>query len=186
MVAAVTEAERKAGKGSRETISIRRQAREAVVKALFAVDIGRMNPERALRYVLEETELPAGAEAFAGQLVTGVVGRLERLDAIIDRYAVGWRTERMPAVDRNILRLALYEILYRDDIPASASVNEAVEIAKRYGDDESPKFINGVLGEVIRREAGGVSPQEPSGAGPRADTQTDVRADTQPTTPANP
>lgn len=151
----MTEADKRADRGASEAIPVRRQAREAVVKALFAFDIGRMNPDRALRYVLEESQLPPAAEAFAGELVAGVVDRLERLDAIIDRYAVNWRTERMPAVDRNILRLALYEILFRDDIPPSVSVNEAVEIAKRYGDEESPKFINGVLGEVIRREVAG-------------------------------
>lgn len=133
--------------------SIRRQAREAVVKALFAVDLGRMEPERALEHVLEEAGLPPGGAAFARELMAGTVEHLKGLDAIIDEVALGWRVERMPPVDRNILRLALYEIAHREDIPAGASVNEAVEIAKRYGDEDSPRFINGVLGEIVRRRA---------------------------------
>lgn len=130
---------------------VRRQAREAVVRALFAVDVGGMTPRDALNYVLEDYDLPPGGIAFARELMDGVTAHMERVDAVIGEYAVGWRIERMPAVDRNILRLAVYEISFRDDIPAGASVNEAVELAKRYGDDDTPKFVNGVLGEVVRR-----------------------------------
>lgn len=129
---------------------IRRQAREAVLKALFAHDIGKMKPSRALDYVLSESPLPEAGAAFARELLMGVVQEQEDLDPIIDRYAVGWRVERMAAIDRNILRIALYEILHRPDIPAGVSVNEAVELAKRFGDTDSPKFINGILGQVVR------------------------------------
>jgi len=129
---------------------IRRQAREAVLKALFAYDIGKMRPLRALEYVLSESPLPEAGEAFARELLTGVVREQANLDPIIDRYAVGWRIERMAAIDRNILRIALYEILHRPDIPSSVAVNEAVELAKRFGDTDSPKFINGILGQVVR------------------------------------
>lgn len=130
---------------------IRRQAREAVLKALFAYEIGKMKPARALEYVVSESGLSPPGVSFAQQLLAGVVERLANLDEMIDQYAVGWRVERMATIDRNLLRIALYEILYRDDIPDGASVNEAVEIAKRFGDAESPKFINGILGEVLRR-----------------------------------
>lgn len=140
---------------------MRRQAREAVVKALFAMDVGRMNPVRALDYVLEELDdqpLPPGGAAFARELMEGVVAHLGEIDALIDEHAVGWRTERLANVDRNILRLALFEILHREDIPHGASANEAVEMAKRYGDEESPRFINGILGEVIRRQTAPANP----------------------------
>lgn len=132
---------------------VRRLAREAVVKALFAVDLGGMAPRDALDYVLEDFDLPPGAVVFARELMDGVMAHKAEVDAVISEFAVGWRIERMPAVDRNILRLAVYEISFRDDIPAGASVNEAVELAKRYGDEDTPKFVNGVLGEVVRRRA---------------------------------
>ena len=84
------------------------------------------------------------------KLATGESIMMGLIEAIIDRYAVGWRIERMAAIDRNILRIALYEILHRPDIPSSVAVNEAVELAKRFGDTDSPKFINGILGQVVR------------------------------------
>lgn len=149
----------KESRRSRSQARVRSQAREAVMKALFAVDVGRMHPRRALNYVLEEEKLPPGGLAFAQELMEGVMAHRQELDALIDEYAVGWRIERMATVDRNILRLALYEVLHREDIPHGATANEAVELAKRYGDEESPKFINGILGEVIRRLSAPVQPR---------------------------
>src|SRR5690606_34876242 len=129
---------------------LRREAREAAMKALYAHEIGRVAPQRALADVLAESSLPEGAREFARRLVAGVVEHLDELDEAIDRHSVGWSLDRLATVDRNILRVALYEIFYVADIPPSVSINEAVEIAKRYGDDDSPRFINGVLGAVLR------------------------------------
>ena len=93
----------------------------------------------------EEDGEPLG---FCRDLVTGVEEHLEALDSAIEEISENWSVSRMPVVDRNILRLAAYEILFVDDIPDSVSINEAVELAKTYGGDDSSKFVNGVLGKL--------------------------------------
>ncbi|MDI3281073.1 MAG: transcription antitermination factor NusB, partial [Bacillota bacterium] len=75
-----------------------------------------------------------------------------KIDRVISQYAIDWHLDRMANIDRNILRLAVYELLFLPDVPASVSVNEAVELAKKYGDVNSPRFINGILGNVVRQE----------------------------------
>jgi len=131
----------------------RRLAREVALKTLFAVDLGKVKPERVLDDLLAEVDLPPRDAQFARELVIGTLAHLEEIDPIIARQAVGWTIDRMATIDRNILRMALYEILHRDDIPDSVAVNEAVELAKRYGDAESSKFVNGILGEIVRARA---------------------------------
>ena len=132
----------------------RRAAREAALRALFQIDVGRSSAQRALEYNLEEMQIPEKDRPFVTALVKGTVERLEELDGIIQRFAERWSVDRMARTDRNILRLAIYEILYVDDIPPSVSVNEAVELAKEYGDADSPRFVNGILGSVVRSLAG--------------------------------
>lgn len=132
----------------------RRAAREAALRALFQIDVGRSSVERALEYNLEEMQIPSKDRPFVTELVTGTVRHLEELDQVIHRFAERWSIDRMARTDRNILRLALFEIFHVDDIPPSVSVNEAVELAKVYGDTESPKFVNGLLGNVVRSLAG--------------------------------
>lgn len=131
----------------------RRLAREAVLKALFAVDLGKIPLERVLEDVLAEADLAPQHAAFARELAEGALGHRDESDAVISGLAVDWTVQRMAAVDRNILRLAVYEILHRPDIPDSVAVNEAVELAKKYGEAESGKFVNGILGELVRRRA---------------------------------
>lgn len=128
----------------------RRIAREVAVRALFQVDVGRSTVERAVAYNLESFDLSEKDAAFARRLVEGTLTRLEAIDYEIDRAATRWTTERMAKTDRNILRLAVYELAYEADVPASVTVNEAVELAKAYGDADSGKFVNGVLGQVLR------------------------------------
>lgn len=131
----------------------RRLAREAVLKALFAVDLGKIPLERVLDDVLSEAQLPPQHESFARELAEGAIHRRDESDDLIRKMAVDWTIERMATIDRNILRLALYEIFERPDIPDSVAVNEAVELAKKYGEAESGKFINGILGEIVRRRS---------------------------------
>lgn len=131
----------------------RRLAREAVLKALFAVDLGKIPLDRVLNDVLDEAKLPPQHEEFARQLAKGAEARRELSDRVIAELAVDWTVERMATIDRNVLRLALYEIYERADIPDSVTVNEAVELAKKYGTDDSGKFINGILGEIVRRRS---------------------------------
>ncbi|MBR5947939.1 MAG: transcription antitermination factor NusB [Clostridia bacterium] len=104
--------------------------------------------------VLEKSgivEEPTSADIeFASRMVAGVQENLEQIDGIISEAAVGWTVDRMPKVDLSILRNAVYEICYAEDVPAAVAVNEAVELAKTFCDEKSPRFINGVLGKVVR------------------------------------
>lgn len=131
----------------------RRLARTKALQALFAVDVGRMMPEQALAEVLVPGELASGAEDFVRELVFGTVKDRDEIDAIISKYAVGWRLERLAAVDRNILRMALYEMKHHPETPISVIINEAIELAKTFNDDEAGKFVNGLL-DSARKELG--------------------------------
>lgn len=130
----------------------RRLAREAALRALFQVEVGRSKLEDALQYNAAELGLDEGGRTFATNLSHGALMHKEDLDRMVEQYAVDWRIERMPYVDRNILRIAAYELLYARDTPVSVAVNEAVELAKSYGDTNSSRFINGILGNLIRVE----------------------------------
>lgn len=129
---------------------VRRVARETTMKALFALDLGKNEPTEIMARLCEEDKIPSEAKVFSNYLLEGVLAKQHFLDKVIERYAIEWDLERMAAVDRNILRIALFELLYAEDMPAAIPVNEAIEIAKVYGGDESPRFINGILGKVIK------------------------------------
>lgn len=135
----------------------RRRAREFALQALYAADIrDRFDPNDLndlWAEQLEEEELtsrPAEDEEadFARRLVEGVRVRRDELDTLIESASLNWRLVRMPVIDRNILRLASYELLDCPDIPASVSINEAVELAKRFGDKDSRSFVNGILDRI--------------------------------------
>jgi len=151
----------------------RREARERAVQFLFQHDL---NPPEALDSALDQfwqtqraaaiaeekggatwgqsTELPppsteeASVRLFADPLIRGTVEHLAELDATISKHAKNWELHRFAAVDRNILRLAIFEMLYRDDIPPVVSINEAVDIAKKFSTQDSGKFVNGILDKV--------------------------------------
>lgn len=131
---------------------VRRTARESALKALFQVDIGGGAVEEAISFVSSEVETAeVDGTAYFQELVEGVHGRLKDIDAILGQFAIGWHVDRMGAVDRNILRLAVYEFaLAEPKMPIAIALNEAVELAKVYGDDDSPRFINGVLANVVK------------------------------------
>ncbi|ABB15975.1 transcription antitermination factor NusB [Carboxydothermus hydrogenoformans] len=131
----------------------RHTARELAFKALFGLDFA---PEKTLdtleslwaEKIAEGKIPPEKLVDFSRELVRGVIEKKERLDEIIRRRAIGWDFKRLAKVDKTLLRLALYEMLYRPDIDIPVSIDEAVELAKVYGEEESPKFINGILGYV--------------------------------------
>jgi N utilization substance protein B len=126
----------------------RRRSRMLALQALFEADLSRHDALAALtRLVEEETPQPETA-AFARTLVQGVLACRPQLDAEIARAAPAFPLDQLPAVDRNVLRLALYEILKNNETPVRAAVNEAVELAKVYGSDGSRRFVNGVLGAI--------------------------------------
>lgn len=122
------------------------------MQALFAADIGRISGEAALEQVLEGKSLDPENISFAQKLVRGVEEKREKLDELLDKYAIGWPVERMSVVDRNILRLGLYELMFlREEIPPSVAINEAVELAKIFSTEEASAFVNGIL-DTIRRD----------------------------------
>ena len=129
----------------------RRQAREIAFKILFQADVGRNPWQEVLPRTLAETNLPEKSRDFLVASVKGTIAHLKEVDGIITKYAVDWRLERMANTDRNILRLAVNELLHMPDIPASVTASEAVELAKRYGDDESGRFVNGIIGNIVRQ-----------------------------------
>jgi transcription antitermination protein NusB len=130
--------------------SNRRAARELAMKILFQVEVGHRPLEEVMETTAEAVPIPEEEQEYVDDIVHGVLREREALDAIIGDLASGWKLERIANVDRNILRLALYEIQNRPDIPSSVSVNEAVEMAKKYSTAESGKFVNGILGTYLR------------------------------------
>ena len=134
----------------------RHRGREVALQALYAVDLasdeGLASSElrdQVFERVVSHFSVPASAIVFARELVTGVVDRLGELDEILGIHARNWRVSRMAAVDRNVLRLAVYEL--RDtDTPVAVVIDEAVDLARRFGSDRSPSFVNGVLDAVAR------------------------------------
>jgi len=125
-------------------------ARQVAFQTLFQIDVGNCDVEEALQQRLADAVLDEANEQYVNEVVRGVYAYRAALDAQINDVSTGWRADRIGAVERSILRLAIYEIVFRDDVPVPVSVNEAVELAKRFGDDDAPRFINGVLGTVVR------------------------------------
>ncbi|MFX3622596.1 MAG: transcription antitermination factor NusB [Ectobacillus sp.] len=124
----------------------RRTARERAMQALYQMDIaGDLDPKTAIENALEEGE---ESNDFLEQIVLGCVEHKEEIDTLISDNLENWKIDRVGTVDRNILRVAVFEMKYMEDIPASVSINEALEVAKVFGDDESRRFINGVLSKV--------------------------------------
>lgn len=120
------------------------------LQVLYQMDLNRMAPDRAFELACTCFELPKEPRAFAKILVDGVHAHQKDIDRHLASASEHWRLDRMSPVDRNILRIALYEMLYRDDIPPRVSINEAIELAKRFGSQDSGAFINGVLDKIYR------------------------------------
>jgi N utilization substance protein B len=129
-------------------VGTRRLGRELALQALYALDINPMDTRRFLAIFWENNPSPAEARNFAGQLIEGILSHRTDLDALIKSKAQHWALSRMALVDLNLIRLAAYELLYRDDIPKKVIINEAVEIAKKFGSEDSPAFVNGILDEI--------------------------------------
>ena len=129
-------------------VGARRKAREFALQALYEIDTVGHEVEGVVSRLMAERELSAENAAFIRGLVSGVIQHKEEIDREIRRFAVAWPIEQIPVVDRNILRLAIFEILLDNKVPVKVAINEAVELAKTFGSDSSPKFVNGVLGAV--------------------------------------
>jgi N utilization substance protein B len=126
----------------------RSTAREAALQMLFALEASGAEVDRVIADYWLETPGDPEDRAYADEIVRGVARELEATDARVRAASTNWRLERMTRVDRSVLRLGAYELLHRSDVPRAVILDEAVEIAKRYGTEESGKFVNGVLDRV--------------------------------------
>jgi transcription antitermination protein NusB len=131
----------------------RRQARERALQALYQMDVSGGGADDAIGG-LRDNGLDEGADAgvlhYAEVLVRGVAENLTALDEVIQRHSPNWRIERMARIDRNVLRIATFELIHRPDVPPKVVLNEAIEVAKRFGTEESGAFINGILDKVAK------------------------------------
>lgn len=128
----------------------RRLARQVAFQTLFQIDLAKGEVENVLEQRLGDVSLSLENQEYVKRAVRGVVEQISALDTQIGAVSLDWEVHRLGFIERNILRLAIYEIVFIDEIPTGVSVNEAVELAKEFGDDESPRFINGLLGTVVR------------------------------------
>jgi N utilization substance protein B len=131
-------------------MAARSKARKRALDILFAADVRGESATEALDAAIAEGEGPTND--YTSVLVRGVVEHRERLDELLSSYSEGWTLDRMPAVDRNVLRLGLWELLYADDIPDAVAVTEAMALVSDLSTDESPQFVNGILGAVLRNK----------------------------------
>jgi transcription antitermination protein NusB len=130
---------------------IRRQARTIALQTLYEYDIAHHTSSEILQRHANERDLHPKVVEYASELVLGVCDHLADIDAHIQSAAREWPLQQMARIDKNILRLAIYEILFHNTVPAKAAINEAVELAKSFGSDTSSRFVNGVLGTIFNR-----------------------------------
>ena len=128
---------------------LRRKARSLALQALYEADIAGHPVDGCFGWLKDEAGLPSISLDFAVELVEGVMGRRDEVDIAIHKFAPAWPVKQLPVVDRNILRLALFELMFGRRVPHKVAINEAVELAKTFGGESSPRFVNGVLGSVM-------------------------------------
>ena len=129
-------------------MGIRREARILALQALYEINCTEHKPEESLARLATEKALPGEAVNFSKELVIGVLQDKSKLDDLIEHFAPAFPVGQMGVIDRNILRLAIFEILFDNNTPVKVAINEAVELAKAFGSDSSPRLINGVLGSI--------------------------------------
>ncbi|MFH1189130.1 MAG: transcription antitermination factor NusB [Candidatus Omnitrophota bacterium] len=128
-------------------------ARESALKILYAVDITKDSPEKCINnFWLSQDKTAQEVRNYADDIVMGVCANRKSIDALVSECATNWELGRMAVIDRNILRLGAYELIYSDEIPPKVAINEAIDIAKRYGDKDSGKFVNGVLDKINKEK----------------------------------
>jgi N utilization substance protein B len=138
----------------------RRVAREIALQSLYQIEMNHVSPMEAVTSAIEEAENDNESELavadeklspdYIVELVEGTFNNKKEIDIMLEEYLKGWQMDRLSRIDREVLRLAVYEMVYRDDVPPKVVVNEAIELSKHFGTEESGKFVNGVLGKMIR------------------------------------
>lgn len=129
-------------------MGVRREGRELALQLLYALDLNPMKMQETLRLSRENSRSAEHVRIFAEELATGVMANRDAIDEMIAGTSKNWAISRMAKVDLNILRLAVFELVFRSDIPRNVTINEAIEVAKKFGTEDSPAFINGILDEV--------------------------------------
>src|ERR1700730_18190394 len=138
----------------------RRVAREIALQSLYQIEMNHVSPMEAITSVIDEAENDNESELevadeklspdYIFELVEGTFTNKKEIDIMLEEYLKGWQMDRLSRIDREVLRLAVYEMVYRDDVPPKVVVNEAIELSKHFGTEESGKFVNGVLGKMIK------------------------------------
>ncbi|MBP1989039.1 transcription antitermination factor NusB [Paenibacillus eucommiae] len=138
----------------------RRVARELAIQSLYQIEMNEVSTKEAVEGAIAEAENDNEGELdfsddklspdYITELVDGIYEYKKQIDEMLEEYLKGWQMDRLSRVDREVLRLAVYEMVYRDDVPPKVVVNEAIELSKHFGTEESGKFVNGVLGKMIK------------------------------------
>lgn len=133
----------------------RTQAREYALQILYQIDVRKDPEDKILVDFWKNIETEPEVSDFSAKIVIGTIRNKKKIDEMITKYASNWKLSRMAVIDRNVLRMATYELLFCEDIPPKVSINEAVDLAKKFGDTESGKFVNGILDKINKEEAAG-------------------------------
>lgn len=144
-------------------MGVRRKAREQALQVLFGLEFNQTQSNLAVRHFNLSFAERGDPDPYLARIVLGVADNLEELNEVIRRHSTNWRLERMAIVDKNILRLASYELFHEVDVPRKVAINEAIEIAKKYGSEDSPSFVNGVLDRVALEARGEETPEASHG-----------------------
>lgn len=128
----------------------RRASRDVAMKLLYQLEIQKSDRQEQIETALKENELSENDSEYIKDVVDGVYGNLAYIDKMVEKYSKGWKITRISKVDLSILRLSIYEICFREDIPHNISINEAVELAKKYSSEDAGAFVNGILGKISR------------------------------------
>lgn len=128
----------------------RKKTREALMQLIYQMDLNKNFSKEEVINFLNNFDINENEADYLQESAYGVIDNLENINKLIEKYTEGWTLDRLPKVDLSILRIAFYEIIYREDIPVEVSINEAIEIAKKYSTPEAFKYINGILGSFVR------------------------------------
>ncbi len=131
---------------------LRSKARAIALSLLYQIELSRADSGQVLDNFLENYPQKQEVIDFFSLLVKGVVENISSIDCLIKKHAKNWAIERMAVIDRNILRMGCFELLFLEDIPPKVAINEAIELAKRFGDVDSPRFVNGILDKIYKME----------------------------------
>ena len=134
-------------------MATRRRGREAALQLLYAIEITHADAEEVLSSSWAHALTAARTREFTGALLQGVLASRDEIDALIREWSANWSLERIGLVERNILRVAIYELLFMPEIPPNVTINEAIEVAKRYGAEDAPAFVNGILDRIKNQVA---------------------------------